>query len=253
MHPRNAVPLLLLAAAAACAHGPGIEEVRAARSHFDLGNAHLHEGNPRAALEEYLQARELDPTLPDVHNVLGLVYHNTYGRHDDAIASYKKALELNPGFSEAWNNLGTVYLSLERWDEAVTCFEKALDDILYKTPWIAEVNLGWALFKKGDAARGLAHLEKSVFLEPRLCQGHRNLGLVALELEDMARAVEAFTRYAELCPTEPEAFYRLGMAQMRQGRSQEARDAFTRCRDATQGQPNHPFGAECRDTLKLLH
>lgn len=252
MRDSRLAPLAAVLVSLACAGTPSRDDAVRARSHYDLGNSFLGEGNPRAALEEYMKARELDPSFPDLHNALGLVLHNAFQRPDEAIAAYQKAVELNPRYSEAWNNLGTVYLDQQRYDEAITCFDKALSDILYKTPYVAEGNLGWAWHLKGDRGRALEHLEKAVFLDPTFCQGHRNLGIVAFETGDAARAVEAFRAYEQRCPRDAEAPYRLALALMKQGDRDGARNAFSRCRDATRDKPESLFGKECRQTLKLL-
>ena len=40
------------------------------------------------------------------------------------------------------------------YDEAIKLYEQALNDMLYATPYIAQGNLGWALYKKGDDGEG---------------------------------------------------------------------------------------------------
>jgi tetratricopeptide (TPR) repeat protein len=46
-------------------------------------------------------------------------------RYDEALASYAKALELNPGRFSAAFNAGTILLKLERYDQAFAAFEAA--------------------------------------------------------------------------------------------------------------------------------
>ena len=44
----------------------------------------------------------------------------------EAYKNYQLALEARPDWYQAWNNQGLICLSLDRIDEAVTCFEKAI-------------------------------------------------------------------------------------------------------------------------------
>ena len=88
---------------------------------------------------------------------LGMVYH-ALEHLDESIGHYEQAVELKPSFSEAHNNMGTVLIDLGRYDDAIDSFKVALGDILYRTPALAEGNMGWAYYKKGrDQKRTQAH------------------------------------------------------------------------------------------------
>lgn len=47
-------------------------------------------------------------------------------RFKDAKAMFSKSLELCPGYAPAYNNLGLVHVAECLWEEAKSCFEKAL-------------------------------------------------------------------------------------------------------------------------------
>ncbi len=61
---------------------------------------------------------------------------------------------MRPTFSEARTNLANVYLDQGQYDEAIKLYEQVLNDMLYPTPFIAQGNLGWAYYKKGDTVTG---------------------------------------------------------------------------------------------------
>ncbi|MBN4659324.1 tetratricopeptide repeat protein, partial [Escherichia coli] len=48
-------------------------------------------------------------------------------KYERAKAMLTKALELKPGYAPAFNNMGLVFVAEGRWEEAVFCFEKALE------------------------------------------------------------------------------------------------------------------------------
>ncbi|KAH0533600.1 hypothetical protein FGG08_007643, partial [Glutinoglossum americanum] len=141
----------------ACGHTVTEQDASQAKLQYDMGVTSLRRGDPRAALRDLLAAEERDPELPQVHNALGLVYHSL-GHADDALAHYKKAVKLMPEFSEAYNNMGTLLTDMGRYDEAIEAHEKAMSDILYTTPYLAEGNMAWAMYKKGDVAQARKHL-----------------------------------------------------------------------------------------------
>ena len=98
------------------------------------------QGNFREGLANLRKAVELDPKNAEIQHELALVYRNL-GEYQLSLRHFKKALVLKPELSEAWNNLGTLYLLNEKWDEAIAGFQKASEDILYKTPYFAYHNI----------------------------------------------------------------------------------------------------------------
>ena len=72
---------------------------------IDLGIAAHRAGDLETAETHLLQARELNPDHPVVHNELGIIYRKT-GRFAMARSSYETALALYPGYHHARRNLG---------------------------------------------------------------------------------------------------------------------------------------------------
>jgi len=48
-------------------------------------------------------------------------------RYEEAIECYEKALKTKPEYKEAWYEKGNALHSLNRYEEAIECFEKALE------------------------------------------------------------------------------------------------------------------------------
>ena len=74
---------------------------------IDLGIALHRNGELAAAEERLLQALELNPEHPVIHNELGIIYRKT-GRFDQARRSYEAALATYPGYHHARRNLGVL-------------------------------------------------------------------------------------------------------------------------------------------------
>lgn len=216
---------------AGCAGQRGItaKERDQAAIQYDLGIEALRVCDARTALEHFQQATRTDPGLDVAHAALGLTYHLSFADPLKAIAHYKKALELKPKSPEVNCNLANVYLDLGRYDEAIVLYEKALEDILYKTPFIAENNLGWCHYKRGDVEKGIDHIRTAIIANPKFCLGYRNLGLIHAEQGDQAKAAENFALYAKHCPDSPDAQFRQGVAMLKLGDTAGARQAFERC------------------------
>ena len=251
LRPLLALALLPLLAGATCKSTPA-KDPRASEQadiHYDLGVQAQTSGDVRTALTEYQKALEDNPDLAVAHNALGIVLHVSFRKLDEAIVHYRRAVELNPKFSDAWTNLANVYLDQARYDEAIPLYERALGDMLYKTPFIAENNLGWCYYKKGDTQVGIDHIRSALVVNPKFCLGHRNLGVIYSETGQPEKAAESFKSYVRHCADQPDAHHRFGVAVMKLGDQAGARKEFEIC--AEKGKDSQ-VGDECQKLLDLL-
>jgi len=245
---RPSAAVLALAAAgtlSGCVHIPTEKERQGAEAHYDLGINAQTAGDVRGALKEFEEALKLDDDFAEAHNAIAVLLHLSFDRKDEAEKHYRRALEIRPGFSEAKVNLGNLYLDQGRLDEAIGLYEQALNDMLYPTPYIAETNLGWAYFKKGNAAQALEHLRAAVTTNPQFCLGYKDLGLVLDARGDLAGACTEFGRFVDACPKVAEAYQLRGSCQLRQGRAAEARASFDACVENATGQQQTRVREEC--------
>ncbi|MGY4408028.1 tetratricopeptide repeat protein [Bradyrhizobium sp. USDA 3315] len=85
------------------------------RAHFEKGNILVRQDRPKAALESYLAAAEINSKNPDLQSNLGLAY-SELGKADESIAHYLRALEINPRHALTHNNLAIEYFNEGRPD-----------------------------------------------------------------------------------------------------------------------------------------
>jgi len=217
--------------AAACAADQTTRRERAA-SLRDLGEAHLVDGNRRAALRELLRAEAVAPRDPQTHNLLGLAYQESE-RLDLAVRHFERALELKPDFSQARNNLAVVLLRQEQWEAAVAHLLQLKDDLLYPTPHYAVTNLGYAYYRQGRLDMALAayqealkHYSDGFPRDPIYIRVLVGLGRVKLALGRNAEALAHLETAAGLAPAHPEIQFELGRAYAAVGDRPNARHAF---------------------------
>lgn len=215
--------------AIACQHGPDEKAQRAAEIHNDLGVGALNQGDYQTAYSEFGQAVELNDNLADAHYGLALVLHLNYQKFPESEKHYQRALQIRPAYPEAHVGLGNLYLDQRRYEEAIAQYEIALNDMLYRTPYFAQSNMGWALYKKGETQRGLDSVRAAVTSAPTFCQGWRTLGEIYEGIGQVEKACDAFAQFAESCPTVAEAHQRLGRCRAKLGRTELARESFSVC------------------------
>lgn len=221
--------LCLLLGGNGCRHIPDDRTRQGAQIHYDLGVQAQQAGDNQGAYREYEMAVQMDPSLAEAHNALGILLHLVFRKPDEAVGHYQQALSIRPTFSEVKVNLANVHLSEERYDAAIKLYEEALNDMMYPTPYIAQNNLGWAQFKKGQASLGLENIKAAVTLNPKFCQGFRNLALIYEAEGDSEGSCREWRRFGDACPDQPEPVYRRAMCLVKQGDRDGARKAFSEC------------------------
>ncbi len=175
----------------------------------DLGKSFLAQGDYTAGVNELLKAAELDPENPEIQYNLALGYR-FMDLHSKAIIHFKKAIELRQNFSEAYNDLGCTYLILSKWDLAITCFEKALENTLYATPHFAENNLGYAYYKKGEYKKAVESYLKATKYQPSFSRAFHNLGITYEAMNEWDKAEGAYKESIRYAPKDPRSHFYLG-------------------------------------------
>lgn len=93
--------------------------------HLALGRNYESQNNTVGALKEYKQATLIDPhnSEPYIH-MAGL--RENRGDLELAIAELRSGVELNPQSSELYQRIGETQLKLEKHDDAIKAFERAI-------------------------------------------------------------------------------------------------------------------------------
>ena len=227
-----------------CPHDPA-----GARIRYDLGIQASSEGRIQDAVRALRESVDKDPSFPDSHNALGLLYHVSLARPDLAEPEYVRALDLRPEYSEAANNYCALLLDLSRFPEAEILCRRALANVLYRTPHLARNNLAMAIYAQGRVEESISELKASVLTQPKFCAGYRSLGRIYQETDRATLALGAFERFTEHCPESAQAHHKLGEARLRTGDVSGAKAAFERCSAlANTGE----VGEQCRRSRAAL-
>jgi len=77
-------------------------------------------------IKMFLDAVQINPRDPDLHTVLGVVYHIS-NDYDKAIECFRTAVQLKPDDPTLWNKLGATQANSSRSHEAVNAYLRALE------------------------------------------------------------------------------------------------------------------------------
>jgi Tfp pilus assembly protein PilF len=233
--------IVALTALAACGASQSSDDTAKSDFHYRLSRNYYNDRNLAMTQRELHESLRLDPRNFEALHLRGFV---RMGLNDQAgaVADFRAALAAKPDFQECRNNLGSALLALGQFQQAIDVLKPLLEDPLYPTPAFAQGNVGWAYYELKDYESARRHLEMAVFLSPRFCVGHNNLGLLRRDTGNPRTAREAFEKATRTCPTFAEPWYHLGVMLQESGDSKGADEAFKKCAEAA---PETAIGQRC--------
>jgi type IV pilus assembly protein PilF len=113
----------------------------AAAYNVQLGIAYMQEGELQLAKDKLERAAKENPSDPNVHSALGLLYERLGDTHE-ADEQFHAALRLAPQNPEIANNYAVYLCRTNRVDEGVKRLLAVAHDPLYRTPEAAYTNAG---------------------------------------------------------------------------------------------------------------
>ena len=152
-----------------------------------------NQGRIEDALQAGSEILDREPDDPSLNNMMGVLYARLE-RFDEALARYDKALMLRGGYAEAFNNRGNTLLRLQRFEDAVQSYQQAVAAM----PGYADAHngLGNALFALGRYSEAAHSFGRALKINPGLAQAAagygkslRKLGFYEPALEYLRQAI----------------------------------------------------------------
>ncbi len=189
--------------------------LRISRAYLELGRHQEALDTARRALRGIQDGSTNRSVLPEAHFALGEVLSAMQGNEAEAIEHYLRFLQSSkrpPGIDVTWSQvhetIGNLSFRLERYQQAITAYEKALEFNPYH-PW--EVNLRYQIarcyYRMRDYERAADAIEKM----KKTAEGenapmtdwrvYNLLGNAYFALEKYRSAAEAYRRAIELAPS----------------------------------------------------
>lgn len=131
---------------------------------FERAHRHQMKGEFAEAIVLYNRSLAVFPTA-EAHTFLGWTY-SMMDRYDEAIECCHQAIKVDPTFGNPYNDIGAYLIELNRWEEAIPWFEKAMQAARYEAPQFPHLNLGRVYERLGRYRQALACFDKALELDP---------------------------------------------------------------------------------------
>lgn len=163
-----------------------------AMAHAFLAEMLVAQGNYddlNRAIEESRVAKQLDPTLLEVHRARGLVLLATGAEnYAEAVAEFKAAIAINDKIADLHLSLGYAYKLMGENDLAVEELLTAFALNPSDPSSLTEVSLAYA--NEGQFGKASQYAEQAVRVDPASAKLHGNLGVMYYRNQQMSSAVE---------------------------------------------------------------
>ena len=184
-------------------------------------------------------------------------------QYDAAVTELAKAVELTPDSIDARTKLGNAYRGLKQYDRAVESYRAAKKiDRYVPAPHVENAR---ALVEMGQIEPAIDQLNHVIELDPKNLEAMLLLGQVSMmprplpqggtgvPKESLERAELNLESALRLSPDNVQAFRGLAAAREQLGKTDQAREAWTKVRDLAAARPDQaPLAAEATAALQRL-
>ena len=189
-------------------------------AHFRLATIYYEYIWNYETLRELAEVERIDPDYPGLYLLLGKV-HNRMGDTDKAFESLQRAATSQPGNSEAHYYLGTIYEQRKMAEEAISEYEKAVENGSDSAAVLqAHLQLGRIYKGRKEQEKAEEEFRQALGVDPASAEVISELrGLYRQEAEDYEyrdeydRAAEKYEEMLKMDPNNPrnvEIYMKLG-------------------------------------------
>ena len=204
MKGRGLLALLLGLALAGC--GVGQESRQVSETSTQLGIGYMQRGDLNQAKEELEKAIDRDRRNPDAHGAMA-VLQERLGQYDEADAAFQRSLSLDDEQPAVRNNYGRFLCSRGRYEEADEQFRMAIDDPLYRRPFVALANAGHCALRAEEFERAEDYLRRALEEQPQFAPALRRLAELNYERGDYLNARGYYQRLIEVREQDPRTLW----------------------------------------------
>ncbi len=151
------------------------ETPRSSNQHATLGTIYAVNGLWNEALQQFQNARLLDPNSPLAHLYHAVALQET-GETERGLEGLAQVCQTFPAFPQGFSRYGQGALKVGQLEAAAQAFERLI--LLAPNEWRGHVGLGNVRLQEGNPEAAEPHLKRGLELDPSVQIAHHLLGLV---------------------------------------------------------------------------
>ena len=219
--------LVVLLGLSACANQPRFSgqtnDKEAAKANSGLGYEYLRQGDYPRALAKLRKALEQDPSLPQAHGAIALLYQQLqeYGL---AEVHFKKALTLDKSNFNMQNNYAVFLCGRGRHQEALGYFAKVANSPLNTQPENAYTNAGVCARRIPDMQLAETNFREALRRNPKSAEALAQMAAISYDRGDYMRTRAFVQRYEAVAPESPQMLLLALRTERQLGNGQAAAD-----------------------------
>ena len=190
--------------------------------YVQLAYEYLRQGDYTTALKKAKKAVAKGPRNGNAHLVLALIYE-TLGENDAASAAYRRSLDVDPKNPYALNAYGSYLCKLQEHEPSLSYFDKALDNPLYQTPWVALSNAGTCARKAGLNEKAEDYLLRALERNPSYAPALYQMAQLRFDQGKYLSTRAYLQRYREVAKPTPELLYLSILTERKLGNAHQER------------------------------
>jgi tetratricopeptide (TPR) repeat protein len=145
---------------------------------------------------------------------------------NEAIMWYDKALGIENNNFDLWYNKGYALVSLGKYEDAVKCYDKAIEIDPGRAFEYKREGKGWSLIKLGKQDEAIKYHEKALETNPKDLTALWNKALFLSDAHRYEEAIECYDEISKLNPNSSNVWYNLGTVFNRLAKYEEAIKMF---------------------------
>ncbi len=182
-------------------------------------------GRHEAAEKLLLSVLDEHGSMANIHNLLGVTYHQQ-SKFADAVIQFTKALKINHSFVEAGLNLAATFCDLGKYDEAKSVFSEIIaatpsnkrqPDLIMGRLANHHANCGKLYEQSGFTNEALAEYKKALSLYERMPDVKIAVGKIYFRTGHFDRALAEFHSVLNHFPNEYDAHLWAGLSNWKLG------------------------------------
>ena len=197
------------------------------------GDEAYRKGQYDIALYEYVDALKLNGGDTETLNKVGDI-HYTLEDFDSAAAAYNASIQLEKNNQHAQLGLGLIQLRTRKYEQAKIYLSDALEGKPNLELWLAHNGLGTIADIEGNYTAAIEHYRSALRLNPHSAQILNNLGYSEYLSGNWDKAMMHFLQAVNSDRKFDRAWYNIGLVYTRQGKYEDAFDAFRNVLDTPQ-------------------